>query len=48
MSKPLFLSGASDWRAMAERLGLTEVMVVDTQGTVGMTEGMRKRLVENE
>lgn len=45
MSKPLFLSGASDWRGMAGRLGLKEVMVVDTHGTVDMTEGMRKRLI---
>ncbi|HYD95880.1 MAG TPA: FAD:protein FMN transferase [Noviherbaspirillum sp.] len=44
-SKPLFLAGPGQWRAMAERLGLHEVMVVDTEGRVDMTEEMRRRLV---
>jgi FAD:protein FMN transferase len=43
-SKPLFVVGPERWRAMAERLGLKEVMVIDTQGKVEMTEAMRARL----
>ena len=43
-SKPLFVGGPAQWRAMAERLGLKEVMVIDTQGKVEMTEAMRARL----
>jgi thiamine biosynthesis lipoprotein len=43
-SKPLFLIGDDQWRAMAERLDLREVMVIDVHGKVDMTEAMRKRL----
>ena len=43
-SKPLFISGPANWRAMAERLGLTEVMLVDAQKNVAMTPAMRARM----
>ena len=43
-SKPLFVAGPAHWRTMAERLGLKEVMVIDTQGKVEMTDAMRERL----
>lgn len=44
-SKPLFIAGPLHWRAMAERLGLTEVMLIDTNKNVEMTPAMRKRVV---
>jgi len=44
-SKPLFLTGPQEWRGMADRLGLKEVLVVDTKGNVDMTDEMRKRLI---
>ena len=43
-SKPMFVAGPAHWRAMAARLGLKEVMVIDTKGNVEMTEAMQKRL----
>lgn len=43
-SKPLFISGPANWRAMAERLGLNEVMLVDAQKNVAMTPAMRARM----
>ena len=43
-SKPLFLAGPQHWRAMAERLGLQEVMLIDTDRNVEMTPAMRKRM----
>lgn len=43
-SKPLFLAGPAHWRAMAERLGLKEVMLIDSNRNVEMTTAMRERL----
>jgi thiamine biosynthesis lipoprotein len=43
-SKPLFLSGASGWRRAARQMGLSEAMLVDAQGEVHLTEGIKKRL----
>lgn len=43
-SKPLFVAGPAHWRAMSERLGLKEVMLIDSKRNVEMTEAMRKRL----
>jgi thiamine biosynthesis lipoprotein len=42
-SKPVFIAG-EDWRAMAERLGLTQVLRIDAAGRVEMTEALRSRL----
>lgn len=44
-SKPLFIAGPLQWRTMAERLGLKEVMVIDANKNVEMTPAMRKRLM---
>ncbi|WP_202962644.1 FAD:protein FMN transferase [Herminiimonas sp. CN] len=44
-SKPLFVAGPRHWRAMAERLGLKEVMLIDTDKNVEMTPAMRKRVM---
>ncbi len=43
-SKPLFLAGPQHWREMAERLGLPEVMLIDTNKNIEMTPAMRKRM----
>ncbi|HUW75640.1 MAG TPA: FAD:protein FMN transferase [Gallionella sp.] len=43
-SKPLFISGATAWRAAATEMGLTEAMLVDGQGKIHITAALRKRL----
>lgn len=43
-SKPLFLAGPQQWRAMAERLGLQEVMLIDVNRNIEMTPAMQKRM----
>lgn len=43
-SKPMFVAGPANWREMADRLGLKEVMVVDAKGNIEMTDGMRARM----
>jgi thiamine biosynthesis lipoprotein len=43
-SKPLFISGPAHWKAMAERLGLKEVMLIDADRHVDMTPAMRARM----
>jgi thiamine biosynthesis lipoprotein len=43
-TKPLFLAGPDEWQAMAARLGLEEVLIVDTGGKVAMTAAMRARI----
>ncbi len=43
-SKPLFISGASGWRAAATEMGLSEAMLVDGQGKIHITAELQKRL----
>lgn len=43
-SKPLFISGPANWKAMAQRLGLKEVMLIDANKNVEMTPAMRDRM----
>lgn len=43
-SKPLFVAGPAHWRALAERLGLQEVMLIDSNRNVEMTPAMQARL----
>lgn len=43
-SKPLFIVGPAGWKEMAARLGLTQVLLIDTQGNLDMTQAMRARL----
>jgi FAD:protein FMN transferase len=43
-TKPLFIAGPQHWQAMAERLGLREVMLIDADGQVALTPAMRARL----
>jgi thiamine biosynthesis lipoprotein len=44
-SKPMFVAGPAQWRAMAERLGLKEVMLVDSKGNIETTDAMRVRMM---
>ena len=43
-SKPLFISGAAGWRAAAQKMNLTEALLIDASGTVHLTAAMDKRL----
>lgn len=43
-SKPLFISGAQGWRAAAQKMNLTEALLIDDSGTVHLTTAMQKRL----
>ncbi|MGE5622688.1 MAG: FAD:protein FMN transferase, partial [Bacillota bacterium] len=43
-SKPLFIVGPQGWKAMADRLGLKEVMLIDAEGRIDMTPAMRERV----
>ncbi len=47
-SKPLFVAGPANWRAMADRLGLKEVMLIDANRNVEMTSAMRERLASQQ
>lgn len=42
-SKPVFIAGA-DWKAVADKLGLTQVLRVGADGKIEMTEPMRARI----
>lgn len=44
-TKPLFITGPQHWQAMAQRLGLQAVLLVDAQGTIHITPAMQKRMV---
>lgn len=43
-SKPLFVAGPAQWKEMARRLGLDEVLLVDAGHGVQMTPAMQARL----
>ncbi len=43
-TKPLFIAGPAHWQAMAQRLGLTEVLLIDTERRVSVTPAMQARL----
>jgi thiamine biosynthesis lipoprotein len=42
-SKPLFIAG-KDWRRLADKLGMTQVLRVDADGNIEMTDAMRARV----
>jgi thiamine biosynthesis lipoprotein len=42
-SKPLFIAGA-DWQRLADKLGVTQVLRVDADGRIEMTDAMRARV----
>jgi thiamine biosynthesis lipoprotein len=43
-SKPIFIGGASQWRAMASKMGITEVLRIDSSGRASLTRAMASRL----
>lgn len=43
-SKPLFITGPEGWQAMADRLDLKEVLLVDARRQVHMTPAMQARI----
>ena len=43
-SKPLFITGPAQWEAMAARMGLKEVLLIDANKRFLMTPAMRTRL----
>jgi thiamine biosynthesis lipoprotein len=43
-SKPIFISGTAGWLAAAQKMQLSEVLLVDAQGVVHLTAAMQKRL----
>ncbi len=42
-SKPIFIAG-KDWRRLADMLGMTQVLRVDADGRIEMTDAMRARV----
>lgn len=44
-TKPLFIVGPEGWKAMAERLNLQEVMLIDAAGNMEITPAMQARLI---
>ena len=44
VSKPLFISGSTNWRGMAQALGLQYAMLIDQAGVIQMTAGMQQRI----
>ncbi len=44
LSKPLFILGKKNWRAMARQLNLPEALLIDGAGIVHLSAAMQKRL----
>jgi thiamine biosynthesis lipoprotein len=45
LSKPLFLAGAENWRALARDLGVDYALRIDADGQIELTDALRARLV---
>ena len=43
-SKPVFIAGADEWRALARRLGVEHVLRIDERGVMQVTAALRERL----
>jgi FAD:protein FMN transferase len=43
-SKPVFIAGPDGWRAMADRLGVSDVLFVDADGRASVTRSLSTRL----
>jgi thiamine biosynthesis lipoprotein len=43
-SKPIFIAGPAEWRKMAARMGVAEVLFVDAAGRAGATRALAGRL----
>lgn len=47
-TKPLFIAGPQHWQAMAQRLGLKEVMLIDANRNIEITPVMRARMISEK
>lgn len=47
-SKPMFVVGSAQWRDMAQRLGLDQVMLIDASGEVHTAPAMEARLQHSQ
>ncbi len=43
-SKPIFIGGASEWRVLADKMAITEVLRIDASGRASLTRTMAARL----
>ncbi len=43
-SKPLFISGSVHWREAAQKLGVQYAMLIDKNGAIQLTPGMRQKI----
>ncbi len=43
-SKPMFIAGPEGWRAMADRMGISDALLIDGQGHIQATETLAARL----
>lgn len=43
-SKPIFIGGRTEWREMAKKVGITEVLRIDASGQASMTQTMAARV----
>jgi thiamine biosynthesis lipoprotein len=44
-SKPIFIGGPGGWRSAALRMGISQAMLVDSEGVVHVTPGLKARLL---
>lgn len=47
-TKPLFVAGPAHWQAMAQRLGLKEVMLIDAEGKLTITPALQQRMASQK
>ncbi len=43
-SKPIFISGAKNWRHAAMQMGITHTLLIDGQGQLHLTQAMQQRI----
>ncbi|MGE5387202.1 MAG: FAD:protein FMN transferase [Betaproteobacteria bacterium] len=48
LSKPIFIAGPGQWLAMAKKLGVDAVLRVDADGSIQVTDALRRRLETKE
>jgi len=44
VSKPLFISGAQDWKAAAKQMGIEFALLIDASGKMQLTPGMQQKV----
>ena len=43
-SKPLFIAGSGAWRPMAEKMGISDALLIDSEGRIQVTQSLANRL----